>query len=348
MRVAVIGGVLVVLLLVGWSMLFTVDQAEFAYVTQFGRHVQTFDGASDAGLHFKWPWPIQSVQRVDRRLQMFDLAAAELPTFDPQGQTIDKMLTVDGYVCWQIANERGVDQFIRTVGTPERAREILGPRIAGRIGAIISQMPLEDLIHVSPATGRAADLDARESHIQEKLLGASGSDDVRRQVREEYGIELVDVRLRRLNYPDSVREAIFERIRSERQRKAADYQSDGDRKAREIRSAAEKDAEIMRATAQANAERTRKLADVEADRIRNEAHSKDREFYTFLQKLETFKTMLSKTNDLLLLSSRHPLFQLLFNPPGAGARIPENREPMKSSPSQSEGVGPKTSRNDRP
>jgi membrane protease subunit HflC len=310
--------VLAILLLAGWSMLYTVDQAEFAYVTQFGRHVVTNDGSVDAGLHVKWPWPIQSVQRVDRRLQMFDLAAAELPTFDPQGQTIDKMLTVDGYVCWQIASEKGVDQFIRTVGTPERAREILGPRIAGRVGAIISQMPLEDLIHVSPTENRGADLDARAARIQERLLGGTGSDDLRRLVRDEYGIELVDVRLRRLNYPDSVREAIFARIRSERQRKAADYESDGDRKAREIRSAADRDAEIMRATAQANAERTRKQADAEADRIRNEAHSKDREFYTFLQKLETFKTMLSKTSDLLLLSSRHPLFQLLFNPPGGG------------------------------
>jgi modulator of FtsH protease HflC len=326
MRAVGILAIVVVLLLVGWSMLYTVDQAEFAYVTQFGRHVQTHDGAVDAGLHFKWPWPVQSVQRVDRRLQMFDLAAAELPTFDPQGQTIDKMLTVDGYVCWQIANERGVDQFIRTVGTPERAREILGPRIAGRIGAIISQMPLEDLIHVSPTNNRDAELDAREARIQEKLLGGSGPDDLRRLVRDEYGIELVDVRLRRLNYPESVRDAIFNRIRSERQRKAADYESDGDRKAREIRSAAERDAEIMHATAQAKAELTRKLADADADRIRNEAHSKDREFYTFLQKLETFKVMLSKTSDLLLLSSRHPLFQLLFNPPGADMKNSENRE----------------------
>src|SRR5215468_7656035 len=103
---------------------FSVDQAEFAYVTQFGRPVETIDGATDAGLHFKLPWPVQSVQRIDRRLQMFDLPAAELPTFDPQGQTIDKMLTVDGYICWKIADGDGVDRFIRTVGTAERARAI--------------------------------------------------------------------------------------------------------------------------------------------------------------------------------------------------------------------------------
>src|SRR5262245_48910701 len=113
----------VVLILLAVSSLYSVDQAEFGYVTQFGRHVHTDDGTTDAGLHVKWPWPVQSVQRIDRRLQMFDLPSAELPTFDAAGRTIDKMLIVDGYVCWRIADAKGVDQFIRTVGTPERARE---------------------------------------------------------------------------------------------------------------------------------------------------------------------------------------------------------------------------------
>ena len=82
------------------------DRAEYVYVTQFGRHVATYDGANDeqAGLHFKWPWPIESVQRFDHRLQYFDLPGAELMTRDAQGNTIDKTLTVDAYVCWRIAD----------------------------------------------------------------------------------------------------------------------------------------------------------------------------------------------------------------------------------------------------
>ncbi len=323
MKTAGLIAAVIVVLLVLTTSPYAVDRSEFAYVTQFGRPVATRDGATDSGLHFKWPWPIQSVQRIDRRLQMFDLPAAELPTFDPQGQTIDKMLTVDGYVAWQIDDEHGVDQFIRTVGTPERAREILGPRIAGRIGAIISQMKLEDLIHVSEGGDRLAELDARSQRLQQKLLGGDGIDDLRRQLRDEYGIALIDVRLRRLNYPDSVRQAIFERIRSERKRKAADYESDGEKRAKEIRTAAERDAEIVRATAQAKGELIRKQADAEADRLRNEAHAKDRDFYVFLQKLETYKQMLAKTSDLLLLSAKHPLFQLLLNPP-AEKRLPTN------------------------
>src|SRR5438128_856650 len=102
------------------SALFTVDRAEYVYVTQFGQHVATLDGAdaNDAGLHVKWPWPIQTVTRLDRRLQTFDLPAAELLTHDPRGNTIDKTLTVDGYVCWHIAGKDAVDRFIRSVGTP--------------------------------------------------------------------------------------------------------------------------------------------------------------------------------------------------------------------------------------
>src|SRR5438874_12374961 len=98
-RVAVVvGGVLLVVL--ARLALFTVDRTEFVYRTQFGRHVATYDGADDAqaGLHLKWPWPIESVQRLDRRLQYFDLPGAELLTRDMKRNTIDKTLTVDDYV----------------------------------------------------------------------------------------------------------------------------------------------------------------------------------------------------------------------------------------------------------
>src|SRR5919199_6934995 len=97
----------------GWlvrTSLFTVDRTEFVYLTQFGRPVATFDGADpgEAGLHVKWPSPIQSVQRLDRRLQYFDLPGAELLTRDVKGKTIDKTLTIDAYVCWRIADGPGV------------------------------------------------------------------------------------------------------------------------------------------------------------------------------------------------------------------------------------------------
>src|SRR5450755_2805779 len=116
---------------VGSLSVFTVDRTEFVYLTQFGRHVITYDGADDAqaGLHFRLPWPIQSVQRFDRRLQYFDLPGAELLTRDAKRNTIDKTLTIDAYVCWRIADAPAVDRFIRSVGGIDGARSVLGQRL---------------------------------------------------------------------------------------------------------------------------------------------------------------------------------------------------------------------------
>src|SRR5215469_14174973 len=155
MRFKIILSLAVLLLLAAVALpsaLYTVDRTEFVYLTQFGRHVATFDGARDdeAGLHFKWPWPVQSVRRLDRRLQHFDLPGAELLTRDPKRNTIDKTLTIDAYVCWRIADGAGVDRFLRSVGTTAGAQAILGQRINSQLGAAIGQMELDDLISTDP------------------------------------------------------------------------------------------------------------------------------------------------------------------------------------------------------
>src|SRR5207302_1075720 len=85
---------------------YTVDASEYAYVTLLGKPTGTYDGSDadkGAGLHIGWPWPIQTVQRLDRRLQHFDLPATEMLTLDPKGQAIDKTLSIEAYVCWRIA-----------------------------------------------------------------------------------------------------------------------------------------------------------------------------------------------------------------------------------------------------
>src|SRR5438552_2171929 len=129
MRTFFIIVLVLVLVIVTRLSLYSVDAAEYAYVTQLGRHVATFDGADSegAGLHGGWPW--QSVTRFDRRLQHFDLPATELLTHDPEGKTIDKTLTVEAFVCWRIKDAEAVDRFYRRMGTAEQARTILGQRI---------------------------------------------------------------------------------------------------------------------------------------------------------------------------------------------------------------------------
>src|SRR4051812_26338844 len=305
---------LIFVVLAAWlsSCLFTVDQAEYVYVTQFGRPIVTLDGATAAGLHIKLPWPVQTVQRLDRRVQLFDLPPAELLTHDPQGRTIDRTLTVEAYVCWRIAGADGVDRFLRTVGTPEQARAILGQRVSGRLGAAVGTLPLEELISVADSAGVAA----RSERLRERLLGPAGDDgDLRDLAKQAYGIEVVDVRVRRFNYPAAVRPEIARRIVSERARKAAEYQGEGARRAAEITSAAARDAVVLEADAKAAAQRALDRAAVEADKLRNDAHALDPEFYAFLQKVKTYQRIVNETRDVLLLSAKHELFDLLLKPP---------------------------------
>jgi membrane protease subunit HflC len=294
-----------------------VDASEFAYVTQFGRPVQVYDGETEAGLHWKLPWPIQSVIRLDRRLQIFDLPTPELLTHDATGRTIDRTLSVSAYVCWRIAGASGADRFFRAVGKTEQAEAILGPQISSRIGALISGMNLDDLISIVPIQ----EADSRTDKLSRAIM--EGGEDgrtttaggLKKHLNDTYGIDLVDVRLRRLSYPPQVREAIFDRIRSERNKKVADYQSEGAKLAEDIRTQAEFQARGLLAEAHANERRIKGDADAQADRIRNEAHAKDPSFYAFLKKLEEYQKILGDNKTLLLLSSQRELFDLLLNPP---------------------------------
>jgi membrane protease subunit HflC len=299
------------ILIVLYSSLFTVDASEYVYLTQFGRRVAILDGGSDAdaGLHLKWPWPVQAVQRLDRRLQAFDLPGAELLTRDPEGKTIDKTLTIDAYVCWRIADTEGADLFVRTIGSAEGAQLILGQRITSELGATIAEMELDELISTDPEK-----VDRKREQLRLRLLDG-GSPALRAAARDNYGIEMVDIRLRRSNHPIAVREAIFDRIRSERAKKAAEYQSEGERLAAEIRSASEREVAEMKSNAEARAIELRGLADAESDRIRNDAYRADPTFYAFLKKLEDYQRILGDGKTTLLLSTHRELFDLLYDPP---------------------------------
>lgn len=288
-----------------------VDYSEFAYITRFGEPVQTWDGASAAGLHLKAPWPIDSVIRIDRRLLLVDLPAVESLTRDPTNRTVDKTLAVDAFLTWRIPDAVSADRFLRTVGTPEQARRILAPRISGRLASIVSTLPLEEIISIA----EAPTIEKRTERLRQLLWGEGEAEPLLEKLKAEYGIELVDLRIRRLSYPEAVRQSIAERIRSERARKVADYESEGRKRAADILSTAEKEARTLEAEARAKKQLLESQADVEADRIRNEAHAQDREFYAFLQKLKAYQTLLSDTRDVLLLSTKNPLFDLLLNPP---------------------------------
>jgi modulator of FtsH protease HflC len=332
--IAVVG-----LLLFLWvrSAFYSVDQAEYVYVTRFGEPIIMHDGATAAGLHIKSPWPVESIERIDRRIQAFDLPAVESLTRDPTSGTVDKTLAVDASITWRIPDSAAADRFFRTLRTPEQARKVLGPLVNGRLAAVISALEMDKLISVIDVRTALAGtvgfpavavnalrfqsedvrlIDQRTELVRRRL---GGEDELRNRILAEYGVELLDVRIRRFSYPEAVRSSIAERIRSERAKKVADYESEGRQKAAEISAEADRIARTKEADARAQKTVIEGQANADAARIRAAAYAQDREFYLFLENLRAFQAVISETRDVLLLSTKHPLLKPLAGPP----------EPMK-------------------
>ena len=317
---------IVVLLLWGRTTLYAVDQAEYAFVTRFGERVAVHDGADAAGLHVKAPWPIDSVQSVDRRVQSFDLPAVESLTRDPVNRTVDKTLAVDAYVTWKVPDADAADRFFLTVRTPEQARKILGPMVNGRLANAISTLPIDDIIGVADAESamagvaglpavvpadvlfRAVDaraIEERAERVRRRVLGEEGAtaaeatvgDHLRARARSEYGIEIVDVRVRRFSYPEAVRGSIAERIRSERRKKVADYESEGSKRAADITTDADRVYNTIAAEARAKKTVIEGQANADSARIRASAYAQDRDFYLFLEGLRAFQSAIAETHE---------------------------------------------------
>jgi modulator of FtsH protease HflC len=326
-------------LLIFWvrSAFYSVDQAEYVYVTRFGEPIIIHDGADASGLHIKAPWPVESIERIDRRIQAFDLPAVESLTRDPTSGTVDKTLAVDASITWRIPDSAAADRFFRTLRTPEQARKVLGPLVNGRLAAVISALEMDKLISVIDVRTALAGtvgfpavavnalrfqsedvrlIDQRTELVRRRL---GGEDELRNRVLAEYGVELLDVRIRRFSYPEAVRSSIAERIRSERAKKVADYESEGRQKAAEISAEADRIARTKEADARAQKTVIEGQANADAARIRAAAYAQDREFYLFLENLRAFQAVISETRDVLLLSTKHPLLKPLAGPP----------EPMK-------------------
>lgn len=250
-----------------------VDQTESVFITEFGRPVRLIE---QPGLHFKWPH--QTARAFDRRLQLDSPPAREMLTRDK------KNLEIAWYVSWRIAD---VDRFLRTVRTIPDAQARLEDMAASVLAAELGVHDLVGLVNV----GDRSLLDAMMSDLTRR---------VGEQAAREYGVEVAAVRLRRLNYPEEVRPAVFEQIRSERQRVAAATRAEGESQARVIRSAADRERAALIAAAESDAARTIGHGEAEAARIANEAQAADPAFYQFLKSLETYRAALDSKTTLVL------------------------------------------------
>lgn len=264
-------------LLVLWSTFFTVRETEFALVTQFGRPVRT---VSAAGLSFKLPF-LHQVQFFDRRLRVYNPPRSEFLTRDK------KNLSIDSYALWQIADPQ---TFLQTVGNEAAAEMRLHDLVWAGLAAAIAGRGLEEIIAPVPE-----EVQARA--MLDELTASSGA-----AALEQYGIRVIDVRLKRLNLPEQNKQSVYARMRAERERIARQYRAEGEEQALRIRAEADRQKEEILAKAYKQAETTRGEGDAEAARIYGQAYSRNPSFYKLTRTLETYKQTLDDRTTVILSS----------------------------------------------
>jgi membrane protease subunit HflC len=265
------------------SSIVIVDQTETVYLTEFGRPVRLL---RDPGLAFKWPHYTRT--SFDKRLQVHAPPSREMLTRDK------KNLEVAWYLSWRIGD---VDRFLKSVRTIPDASARLEDMAASVIAAELGCHDLSELVRV----GQQSEIERLMNLVTERMDEQAG---------QEYGVAVSDCRLRRLNFPEEVRSAVFEQIRSERRKVAATTRAEGESQARIVKSAA--DLERARRIAEAQADAARLVGQGEADavRIAGAAQAADPAFYQFLKTLETYRTALDQKTTLIL-SIESPFFKLL-------------------------------------
>jgi modulator of FtsH protease HflC len=299
--------VLAALLFVAANSAFIIDQAEQGIIVQFGEPIG--EVIADPGLHWRVPF-IQEVRRFDKRLLAWDGDVSQIPTLGRE------FIIVDATARWRIADPL---QFLRSVRDESGARARLDDIIDSVARDIVSGTELEEIVRSADwevdVTGLAeeevdaladADLESpkkgRAQLEKEMVAGAS-------RLMPELGIELVDVRIKRINYIDSVREQVESRMISERQSIAARFRSEGQGQSQEILGDMERQLRRIRSEAERRAQEIRGTADAEATRIYGQAFSEDPEFYAFFKTMESYDAI--GENTTLMIDADSDFFRYL-------------------------------------
>ena len=271
--------------------LFSVRETEFVLVVQFGRPVYT---VTEAGLHAKWFY--QSALYFDRRLRVYNPRPSEFLTRDK------KNLVIENYVVWKIQDP---GRFVQTVGDPAAA-----------------EMRLHDIIWsgLSAALG-THDLDSIVSASAEKVQAAEMLDNLTaltdRAALEQYGINVVDVRIKRLNLPEQNKQSVYARMRAERERIARQYRAEGEEQALSIRADADRQREEILSVAYKTAEKVKGEGDAESTRVYGQAYSRNPRFYKLLRTLEAYKKVLDDKTTAILSTDSELLKILVRGEAGA-------------------------------
>lgn len=270
---------------------FQVASNEAVVLTRFGSPIRTL---TDAGLYFKCPWPIDTVNRFDRRMVFYDTRVSEALTQDKRN------VIVPVFVVWRISDPL---RFLQALGTPAALPSKLDSLTASARNALLGKYTFQDL--VSNTSGNLK-LDELEQRLTESI---------RPQAREAFGIAIEQVGVKRIALPEANTLYVFERMKAERGQYAARYRAEGRREADELRAKTDAEKTVLLAEAQKYAEETRGRAEAEAARIYAQAHGQDPEFYRFVRELETLRKVAKENTTLVLDTDTSPFNQLKISTP---------------------------------
>jgi len=304
----VLAAIVVVVLLMG-TVMYKVSFTEDALVLTFGaaRERDIVRGSEDAGLHFKWPWPIQKVVRYDGRTFVFEDTSSELPTRDKQN------MLVTTYCAWRIDDPRKFYVAIEKVNAAqERLRDLL--RSAKK--DVIGRYNMEAFVNTDPAR-------ILLPQIEGEILAA-----VRRPAEQDYGVQVVRVGIKSLGLPENVTSAVIDAMKEERQRDVRKYESAGEAQATAIRERARTASRQILEFAQ------RKAAAIRSEGVRRAAETyqdyrENESFSMFLRYLESLEKELSARSVIILDASQIPALRWFKEGPSLPEVVPGPAEPQK-------------------
>ena len=274
----IVGGLLTIVIFVAALVVYKVDVTQYAVVTQFGNPVRVDE---NPGLKVKLPDPIQSVQYLDKRVQVYQTSSIELLTLDK------KSVALDYYGTWKIVDPIA---FLKTVKNQVGAESRRMDVVCSSLGVKMGKYNLERLVN---ADEQKLELDKM---TEEVVVYAKDQ-------AADYGIEVVDAQIRVLNFPEANKQSVYDRMSAEREQMAQKYRAEGSEQASNIRSDAEKEQQLILAEAYKKEQQIKGEGDAEAIRIYGEAFQKDPDFYEFIRTLETYEKTIDGNTTLILPST---------------------------------------------
>ncbi|HSH56672.1 MAG TPA: protease modulator HflC [Halomonas sp.] len=284
----IVGGLAAIAWLASNS-LYVVDETERAVKLRFGEIIEE---NIQPGLHFKVPIT-QTVRTFDTRLLTLDTDPSRYLTLE------QKAVIVDSYVKWQVVNP--TQYYEATAGDELMASRLIQPRVDESLRNAFGRLDLQEII-----AERRDDLMTGPTEELDALL------------RDELGVAIRDIRVKRIDLPQDVSSAVYERMRSEREREAREWRAQGQEEAERIRANADRRRQVLLAQANERAETLRGEGDAEAAAIFAEAYGKDEEFFTFWRSLNAYRDSFASDGNMLVLDPSSDFFQYLKSPTPSG------------------------------